>query len=96
MSEEIKKAYQEKMEAQIKEWANKIENLKIKAEKLSAEAKTKILDKVEKLNGKLDESKEDLGKLKNSNEDTWQNIKDKMEGLSDGIKKGIDDLLSRF
>jgi hypothetical protein len=40
---ESKKAYQEKMEAQLKEWSARIDLLKAKADKAKAEAKTSIM-----------------------------------------------------
>jgi DNA-binding ferritin-like protein len=94
MSEELKKAYQEKVEAQLKEWADKVKALKNKAAGLGADAKIKTLEKIEDLKGKIKESSDHLSQLKDSGENEWEKLKEKIEGIGEGIKKTIDEMMS--
>ncbi|MGD2278561.1 MAG: hypothetical protein PVH45_00520 [Candidatus Omnitrophota bacterium] len=96
MSEELKKAYQEKVEAQLKEWGNKLENLKIKSEKLGADIKVNVIEKIEDIKNKIQEQKKDLEQLKSADEQSMEKLKSKMEALAEGIKKGINDIMSKF
>ena len=47
-----KEAYQEKIEAQLKEWSAKINELKAKAEKAAAEKKTELHKMIDNLRAK--------------------------------------------
>ncbi len=96
MSEELKKAYQEKVEAQLKEWGSKIEELRNKAAGLGADAKIKALEKIESLKSKMKEGGDSLNQLKDSNENDWEKVKSKIEGIAGGIKNTIDDMMSKF
>ncbi|MFH1645589.1 MAG: coiled coil domain-containing protein [Candidatus Omnitrophota bacterium] len=96
MSEELKKAYQEKAEAQLKEWGSKLEELKNKTAKLSADAKIKVIERIEDLKKRIKEGSENLNQLKNSSESNWEILKAKIEGTAEGIKKGIEDIMSKL
>lgn len=82
---EKRKVYQEKIEAQLKEWGAKIDELKVKAEKSTAELKIKYEKQVEDLRGKQEVVQQKLREFKESGEETW-------EGLKTGIEKGLEEL----
>jgi hypothetical protein len=96
MNEELKKAYQEKTEAQLKEWAGKIEELKNKAAKLGAESKIKALEKIEDLKHRINKGNDSMKELKSSGEHAWEDLKAKLEGVVAGIRKAIDDMASKL
>lgn len=84
-----KKAYQEKIEAQLKEWGAKIDELKAKAEKSKAELKTKYEKQIEDLRTKQEVAQRKLRELRESGEEAW-------EGLKTGLEKGLGELKDAF
>lgn len=93
MSEELKKAYREKTEAQMREWEIKLEELTNKAAALSADAKIRALEKIEGIKGKMKEGRANLNRLKSEGESGWESLKTKIEGISEGVKNGLKDIL---
>lgn len=86
---EKKKAYQEKIEAQLKEWGAKIDELKVKAETSKAELKIKYGKQIEDLRAKQEVVHQKLREFKESGEETWEEIKT-------GLEKGLDELKGSF
>jgi len=84
-----KKAYQEKIEAQLKEWGSKIDELKAKAEKSKAELKINYEKQIQDLRTKQEVAQTKLRELRESGEETW-------EGLKTGLEKGLDELKDAF
>jgi len=67
-----KEEYIEKLGAQLKEWNVKIEALKEKAAKGSAEIKIAINKEVEVLNSKMKEAQGKLQEIKGKSGDAWK------------------------
>ncbi len=63
----------------------KLELLKEKAKDEIAEQKDKNHELIEDLERKIAAAKTHFGKLSNSAEDTWENVRDKFDELSDNI-----------
>jgi nucleotide-binding universal stress UspA family protein len=82
---EKKKIYQEKIEAQLKEWAAKIEEVKAKVENSKAELKIKYEKQLEDLRAKQEVVQQKLREFKESGEEAW-------EGLKTGVEKSLDEL----
>jgi hypothetical protein len=80
-----KKVYQEKVEAQLKEWGAKIDDLKARAAKSKVELKTKYEKQVQDLRVKQEVVQKKLKEFRESGEEAW-------EGLKTGIEKSLDDL----
>jgi nucleotide-binding universal stress UspA family protein len=93
---EKKKAYQEKIEAQLKEWGAKIEEVKAKAEKSKAELKMKYEKQVEDLRAKQDVVQKKLQELRESGEDAWEGLKTGTEKSLDELKGSLDRALLTF
>ncbi len=86
---EKKKAYQEKIEGQLKEWGARIDELMAKAETSRAELKVKYEKQIEDLRNKRETLQKKLLEMKESGEEAW-------EGLKSGIEKGLDELKDTF
>jgi len=80
-----KMIYQEKVEAQLKEWGAKIDDLKTRAKKSKVELKTKYEKQVQDLRTKQEVVQKKLKELRESGGEAW-------EGLKTGIEKSLDDL----
>ena len=93
---EKKKAYQEKIEAQLKEWGARIEEVKAKAETSKAELKIKYEKQMEDLRVKQDVVQQRLRELKESGEEAWEGLKTSVEKSLDDLKGSLDRALSIF
>ena len=93
---ESKKAYQEKTEAQLKEWSAKIDLLKAKADKAKAEVKIKYYEKIEELRGGQETARQKLQKLKGSGEGAWEELKGGVDKALKDLKEGLNRALSKF
>jgi nucleotide-binding universal stress UspA family protein/archaellum component FlaC len=86
---EKKKAFQEKIDSQLKEWGTKIDELKAKAETSKADLKTKYEKQIEDLRAKQEVVQQKLREFRESGEEAWGEIKT-------GIEKGVDELKDSF
>jgi nucleotide-binding universal stress UspA family protein len=84
-----KKEYQEKIEAQLKEWEPKIEALKAKADSAKSDAQTIYKEQIENLRQKQDAARGKLKELKDSGEEAWEEVKG-------GVDKAIEDIKEAF
>ncbi len=89
-----KKAYQEKLEAQLKEWQAEIDKLKAQAEGKSADAKITYQEKIKQMEQKMAYSREKLNKLKAASEDKWEEVKKELEKETNEIKAQLKDIFS--
>ena len=91
-----KEAYQQKIEAEIKEWGAKIDQLESKTEKASAEAKIQFKEQLAALNRKKDAAKAKLQELKNASEGAWESAKSGLDSAWSDLKASLENTVSRF
>lgn len=72
---EKRKAYEEKLDAQVKEWNAQIELLKAKADKARAEVKIEYYKTIEALQSKQNDAKAKLRELKTAGDEAWEDLK---------------------
>ena len=89
-----KKAYQERMEAQLQEWKADLDKLDAQAKKKSAEGKISYAKKRKELQDKMDEVRNDLSSLKASGDQKWDVIKEHLEKGKNDFKKNYNDLVA--
>ncbi len=92
----LKKGYEKKMDAQLKEWSVKIDVLKAKAEKAGADQKVEYYEKVESLQVKKEEVQSKLENLRNSSETAWEQLKEGVEQAWGDLKNAVDDAAEQF
>jgi hypothetical protein len=93
---EKRKAYEEKIEAQMKEWGAQIGLLKAKADNAKADAKIEYVKTIEALQRKQNEAGKKLQELKNSGDEAWEDIKTGAEKAWAEVKTAFHDATSRF
>jgi nucleotide-binding universal stress UspA family protein len=93
---EKRKAYQEKVEAQLKEWGVKIDELKAKAERSKVELKMKYGKQIEDLRVQKEALEKKVQEFKESGEETWEHLKTGIEKGFDELKDSIDRTISIF
>ena len=92
----LKEDYQEKLEAQLKEWSRKIDQLKNAAEKLAADAQVTYHHQIDALRGKQEGAQKKLQELKEGGEEAWESLKAGIDRAWDELKQGVEGALTRF
>ena len=93
---EKRKAYEEKLDAQLKEWKAQIALLKARADKGKAEVKIEYYKTIEALQHKQDEAGKKLHQLKTAGDEAWEGLKTGAEKAWDEIKAAFHDAASKF
>ncbi len=85
----LKEAYQEKLEAQLKEWSAKVKELQAKAEVAKADAKIELQKHLETLRAKHEAAQGKLKEIKEAGAAAW-------EKANPGVDKAMADLTSAW
>jgi predicted ATP-binding protein involved in virulence len=91
-----KEAYQDKFDAQLREWSARIEELKAKADKATAEAKIEYYEQIEELRSKQATAQTKLQELSNSGEQAWEELKPGLENAWEDLKTSVEKAISKF
>jgi hypothetical protein len=91
-----RKAYEEKIEAQLKEWNAQIDLFKAKADRAKAEAKIDFYKTIDILQGKEEEARAKLKELKTAGDAAWEDVKKGVDKAWAEIKSAYKDAASRF
>ncbi len=87
-----KQAYQEKIEAQLKEWQIGLEKLKIKAAKAKAEAKLEYQQQFDELAAQQQAARQKLEALKQVGSERWVDLKANLDSAMIELQQGFDRL----
>jgi hypothetical protein len=91
-----RKAYEEKLDAQLKEWSAQLALLKAKADNAKADAKIEYYKIIEALQHKQNNARTKLQELKTSGDEAWEDIKTGAEKVLAEVKAAYHDVSSRF
>jgi predicted ATP-binding protein involved in virulence len=91
-----RKAYEEKLEEQLKEWSAQIALLKAKADNAKADVKIEYYKTVDALQHKQNEAKAKLQELKTAGDEAWEDVKTGAEKAWAEVKTAYHDATSRF
>ncbi len=91
-----KQAYQEKLEAQLREWDARLDLLKAKAEAFGADAKIEFETQIAALQQKRHEAQAKLAELGERSEAAWEDLKEGTERAWSELAKATESFTSRF
>jgi hypothetical protein len=91
-----KQAFQQKLEAQLKDWDAKLDELKAKAREAKTELRADYEKQLEALSGKRTIAHAKLQELRLRTEDAWEDLKGGTERAWDEMRKALDQIISRF
>jgi hypothetical protein len=91
-----RKAYEEKLDAQLEEWSAQIALLKARADKAKAEAKIEYYKTIEALQQRQDEAGTKLHELKTAGDEAWEDLKTGAEKAWTEVKAAFHDAASKF
>lgn len=93
---ETKEAYRQKIEAQLKEWDAKVEELKARAERKKAESHIAFNRQMEELTQKRDRLKAKLVELEKAGEGAWRSLKEGINNAVEGAKESLKSAFDRM
>ena len=91
-----RKAYEEKFDAQLKEWSAEIALFNAKADKAKAETKIEYYKMIETLQGKQDSARLKLQKLRTAGDDEWEDLKTGAENVWTEVKSAFERAAVKF
>ena len=93
---DTRKAYEEKLDAQLEEWSAQIALLRARADKAKAEAKIEYYKSIESLQHKKDDARTRLNELKTAGDEAWEDLKTGAEKAWEEIKTAFHEATSKF
>ena len=91
-----RKAYEEKLDAQLEEWNAQVALFKYKADKARAEAKIEYYKTIEALQHKQADARTKLKELKTAGDEAWEDLKTGAEKAWEEIKTAFHEATSKF
>ena len=91
-----RKAYEKKLETQLKERNDQIDLLKVKTEDVGADAKAEYPHSIKTSEGKLNTAKTKLHKMKATGDEAWEAVKTGAEKTWVEAKTAVQDAVSKF
>jgi uncharacterized coiled-coil DUF342 family protein len=91
-----RKAYQEKKEAQLREWAAKVDALRARADQVKAEAKIQYYEQIEGVQTRLRTAQHRLRELQQAGDEAWDTLKDGVEDAWTDLREHVETAVSRF
>lgn len=91
-----RKAFIDKLAAQLKQWDAEIEKLEAKAEKAQADAKADYHQQIEELRDKKQAAQDKLEEVKQAGEEAWEELKSGAEEAFDTMKNAFQTAMSKF
>jgi hypothetical protein len=91
-----RKAYEEKIDAQLKEWSAEIALLNAKADKAKAEEKIEYYKTIETLQGKQDKARMKLQEIRTTGDDGWEDLKAGAENVWTEVNSAFQRAATKF
>ena len=91
-----KKAYTEKLKAELEEWNAEIDLMRAKAKNASADARLEYERQVDDLESQRDTVKTKLHELENSSTDAWEDLKQGADRIWKDMRTAVESAASRF
>jgi recombinational DNA repair ATPase RecF len=93
---EIKEAYKQKMDAQLKEWSAQIDLLDARVENAGADIKIKRIEAMQALRVKQQLAAEKMLELEKSSGEAWGQIKETADKIWEELKAGVAEAHDKF
>jgi hypothetical protein len=91
-----RKAYEEKIDAQLEEWSAQIALLRARADKAKAEVKIEYYKTIDALQRRQDEARSKLDELKIAGDEAWEDLKTGAEKAWDEVRAAFHSAASKF
>ena len=92
----MKEAYEQKLQAQLDEWAAEIDKLKAKADSAEADAQLGYYKQIEELRSIQKSATNKLAELKDAGDDAWEDLRAGIDSARDSLGNALKSAASRF
>lgn len=92
----MKKAYEQKLQAQLDEFGAEISKLQAKADQASADARLEYHKQIEELHTMQREAGNKLAQLKESGDDAWEDLKAGIDRAWTSLGSSVKSAAARF
>lgn len=93
---EIKDAYRQKMETQLKEWKAQIDLLEAKIQNSRADMRVKRAEELHELRSKWNAASEKMHELEKSSGEAWEQVKETADKIWEDLKAGVASAHDKF
>lgn len=93
---ETKHAYEDKMDARLREWQAKIDVLKARVDKATAEQKIKYNKDIESLRNRQQQLYKKLDELRSAGSDGWEDLKTGVDQAYHDLKSAVERAGEKF
>lgn len=93
---DIKRTYQQALEAQLEEWDEKLEEVTAAAKKAGAKLRKEMDSQLAGLNEQRAAARTQLAQLREQGEETWQDLRQNADRLWDDLRGSLDEIVSRL
>ncbi len=87
---ETRKLYQQKYEAQLREWEAKVDVVHAHAQKVAAQARLDLKPHLDAVRAKLEAAKSKLGGVAKATDDAWDGVKHDADGAWHDLKASVE------
>jgi len=91
-----RKAYQQKLQAQLDVWKSEIAKLEARTSQLEGDARIALQEQLEELRGKREALSEKREKLRHASDEAWQDVKTGIDGAWRNLDNAVRSAVSRF
>jgi uncharacterized coiled-coil DUF342 family protein len=91
-----KEEYIQKLDAQLREWSVKIDELKAKADKAKGDIKIEYARQTEALDAKREAARKNLRELREAGGQAWEELKAGAEKAWHELKTSLDNVVDKF
>jgi TolA-binding protein len=88
--------YQNQIEARLKGFDQKLEELKVRAEKMEKDAKAEVGQQMNEIRKKRDVAAKKLEELRSASGKAWSDLKAGLDAALEDVEKAYQEALSRF
>ncbi|GJQ60727.1 MAG: hypothetical protein D8M57_16670 [Candidatus Scalindua sp. AMX11] len=92
----VKKDYLHKLEVELSDWDNKINELTVLADKAKPEDKAEFIGHIEHLKVKQNLVRKQQEELEQAHESVWEGLKDGIDSIFDDMLSYAETLFSKF
>ena len=92
----IKDAYQEKIQAELREWQARVDTLKARADKAEAEKKVEYYEQIEALRSRQEQARQKLEELQAAGESAWEDLKAGVDSALEDLGQAVGKATDRF
>jgi hypothetical protein len=91
-----REAYEQKIDAQMREWQANLDAMKAKADQATADAKIEYESQLNQASDAMKEARTQLDALKSVSADKWQVMRDKVDQATRDVGVKLNELKTRF